>query len=232
MVAHIVVVEDDRSVREMLGEVLRTDDHRVDVHGNGEQAIVDPALIDCDLLVLDLGLPGVTGLDVCRHVRRRGRSGPILMLTARAEVSDRVAGLDAGADDYLVKPFALEELRARVRALLRRAEFDDTTGGGTNSTASLGGLTIDLATREVRRDGDSISLTRLEFDLLHLLVERAPAVVDRATIHAEIWNADSDHLSNALEVCISQLRRKLEAGDRPRLIHTVRGIGYVARSEG
>jgi len=227
---HVVVVEDDRSVREMLVEVLRSEGLRVDAFGNGEDVIVEPSVADCDLLILDVGLPGVGGFDVCRHIRRRGRTAPILMLTARAEIEDRVNGLDAGADDYLVKPFALDELLARVRALLRRRDYLRADDGGTGNL-QVGDVVLDVPTRTVTADGTPIALTRLEFDLLRLLMARAPSVVDRATIHDEIWQADPEHLSNALEVCVSQIRRKLESPGRPRLLHTVRGIGYVMRAE-
>ncbi len=211
----------------MLDAVLSDEGHAVTVHASGEAAIVDPRAVDTDLLVLDVGLPGVNGLDVCRHVRRRGRTAPILMLTARSEVPDRVSGLDAGADDYLVKPFALDELLARVRALLRR----HTTGEASPASpvVELGDLTIDPSTREVRRGHDELELTRLEFDLLLLLVRRSPAVIARDVLHEEVWGHDQDHMSNSLEVFVSQLRRKTEIGDRPRLIHTVRGVGYAAR---
>ena len=230
MNAHVVVVEDDRSVREMLAEVLRSEGLDVTTFGNGEEAIVGATATECDLIVLDVGLPGVGGFDVCRHLRRRGRTEPILILTARAEVADRVAGLDAGADDYLVKPFALDELLARVRALLRRRVLLRPDAEAPE-TLQVGDLTLDTATREARRGDEHVDLTRLEFELLLLLMRRAPAVVDRHTIHAEVWGADPDHLSNALEVCMSQLRRKLERDGRSRLVHTVRGIGYVARAD-
>ncbi len=225
--AEILVVEDDESVREMLVAVLSDEGHRVEVHPNGEAAIVDPTAIGTDLLILDVGLPGVNGLDVCHHVRRRGRAGPILVLTARGEVGDRVDGLDAGADDYLVKPFALDELLARVRALLRRGAFERAPAAST--VVEIDDLVIDPSTREAHRGGALLDLTRLEFDLLHLLVREAPAVVTREAIHLEVWGHEQDHMSNSLEVFVSQLRRKTEVGGRRRLLHTVRGVGYAAR---
>ncbi len=225
--AHVVVVEDDRSVREMLCAVLADEGHLVDVHANGEAAIADPATAACDLLILDLGLPGIGGLDVCRHVRRHGRTDPVLILTARSEVGDRVDGLDAGADDYLVKPFALDELLARVRALMRRRGY---SAGHEHPVLTLDDLTVDTDARQARRDGVLLDLTRLEFDLLRLLVAHAPAVLHREAIHEQIWGYDQEHMSNSLEVFVSQLRRKTEVGGRPRIIQTVRGVGYAARS--
>ncbi len=224
--ATVVVVEDDRSVREMLCTVLADEGHHVAAHSDGETAIVDTATDRCDLLIVDLGLPGIGGLDLCRHVRRRGRTDPILILTARSDVTDRVDGLDAGADDYLVKPFALDELLARVRALIRRRDFR-----ANPESLVLGDLSIDRDTRTARRGDEPLDLTRLEFDLLLLLVVRSPAVLRRDEIHEQIWGYDQQHMSNSLEVFVSQLRRKTELTGRPRLIHTVRGVGYTARAD-
>ena len=221
-----MVVEDDQSVREMLGAVLTSEGHRVEAHEVGEVAVASDESLDADLVILDVGLPGMDGLDVCRRLRRHGRTAPILMLTARHDVRDRVDGLDAGADDYLVKPFALEELLARVRALLRR-------GAGVPETkpevATVDDLVVDPITRGAVRAGERLELTRREFDLLHLLVSRSPAVLSREVIHEHIWGYGEDLMSNSLEVFVSQLRRKTERSGRPRLVHTVRGVGYAVR---
>jgi two-component system response regulator MprA len=170
-------------------------------------------------------MPGIDGLEVCRQIRRRGNSVPVLMLTARDAVGDRVEGLDAGADDYLVKPFALEELLARVRALLRRAS---PTGDGVLRFADL---ELDTGTREVRRGGDKIELTRTEFNLLELFIVNPRQVLTRSIIFERVWGYDFGFASNSLDVYIGYLRRKTEAGGKPRLIHTVRGVGYALREE-
>jgi two-component system, OmpR family, response regulator MprA len=172
--------------------------------------------------VLDVLMPGLDGLEVCRRLRRAGNRLPVLMLTARAEVADRVAGLDAGADDYLVKPFALEELLARLRALLRRAN-------GGAGTLSFADLELDPATREVRRAGEPIELTRTEFALLELFLRNPRQVLTRSLIFERVWGYDFGASSNSLDVYIGYLRRKTEAGGRPRLIQTVRGVGYALR---
>jgi two-component system response regulator MprA len=178
-----------------------------------------------DAIVLDVMMPHVDGLETCRRIRARGDDTPILILTARHEVSDRVAGLDAGADDYMVKPFALEELLARLRALLRRS------AGATTDVLTVGDLTLNAGTREVTRSGEGIHLTKTEFDLLELLVSNEGIVLSRDTIYERIWGYDFETSSNSLDVYIGYLRRKTEEGDRPRLVHTVRGVGYVAREQ-
>jgi two-component system, OmpR family, response regulator MprA len=174
--------------------------------------------------VLDVLMPGADGLEVCRRLRRAGRMLPVLMLTARAEVSNRVEGLDAGADDYLVKPFALEELLARLRALLRR-----TTADGDERLV-FAGLELDRVTRDVRRDGVPIELTRTEFALLELFLRNPRQVLTRSLIFERVWGFDFGTSSNSLDVYIGYLRRKTEPGGKPRLIHTVRGVGYALRS--
>ncbi|MEM8620139.1 MAG: response regulator transcription factor [Actinomycetota bacterium] len=224
--ARLVVVEDDQSVREMLAAVLSSQGHRVVAYADGEQAVATNETLTADLVILDVGLPGMDGLDVCRRLRRHACSGPVLMLTARHEVGDRVEGLDAGADDYLVKPFALDELLARVRALLRRPGTSSDAGSGPMQLADL---IVDTETREVTRDGAPIYVTRLEFELLRLLVAHSPAVLTREHLHQEIWGYDEDLMSNSLEVFVSQLRRKTERNGGARLVHTVRGVGYAAR---
>ena len=223
----VLIVEDDRSVREMLASVLTHEGYRVTARESGEGLLHDELARSAALIVLDIGLPGADGLELCRALREHGRQGAILMLTARHQVDDRVAGLDAGADDYLVKPFALEELKARVRAGVRRQVAD--VGGGTAGALVLGDLEIDRATFEARRGGKDLGLTKIEFDLLALLVANSPAVMTRSVIHDRVWGYDEAHMSNSLEVFVSQLRKKTETGGRSRLVHTVRGVGYVAR---
>ena len=181
-----------------------------------------------DAAIIDIGLPGIDGLEVCRRLRANGRTAPVMMLTARHEVQDRVLGLDAGADDYLVKPFALDELLARVRALHRR---HGTAASAVDTQLELDDLTIDPGTRVATRGEDPLDLTRIEFDLLHLLVAKSPAVLTRDAIHERIWGYEQEHMSNSLEVFVSQLRRKTERDGRPRLVHTVRGVGYTARRD-
>lgn len=227
--SHVVVVEDDQSVREMLGAVLEAEGYRTTTFPDAESALADPVIDTCELVVLDVALPGADGIEACQRLRTRGRTRPVLMLTARHEPVDRVTGLDAGADDYLVKPFALAELFARVRALLRRTAPVNVP---SDRIAVLGDLTLDPAARTVVRGHGPIEMTRREFDLLHLLVRRAPSVVTRDEIHDRIWGHDDEHFSNSLEVFISQLRRKTEIGGAPRIVHTVRGVGYVARIDG
>jgi two-component system, OmpR family, response regulator MprA len=176
-----------------------------------------------DAMVLDVLMPGVDGLEVSRAIRRNGSKLPILMLTARTQVEDRVEGLDAGADDYLTKPFALEELLARVRALLRR------TSDGPGQTLRFADLELDPGTREVRRGGEKIELTRTEFSLLELFLLNPRQVLTRSLIFERVWGYDFGFASNSLDVYIGYLRRKTEVGGRPRLIHTVRGVGYALR---
>ena len=221
----VIVVEDDRSVRDMLHAVLMHEGYDVVSKADGEEVIGDLASLSADLIILDVGLPGIHGLEVCRRLRARGRTLPILRLTARHEVDDRVAGLDAGADDYLVKPFALDELLARVRANLRR----ETVSSSETPVVVVGNLELDLTAYKVRRAGRELELTKIEFELLHLLLSNAPAVMTREVLHDRIWGSDEEHMSNTLEVFISQLRKKTENGGHDRMIHTVRGVGYVVR---
>jgi two-component system response regulator MprA len=222
----ILVVDDDRAVRESLRRALELQGYEVELAGDGAEALeVLSANGQVDAVVLDILMPGIDGLEVCRRIRGRGDSIPVLMLTARDAVGDRVEGLDAGADDYLVKPFALEELLARVRALLRRAS---PTADGVLRFADL---ELDTGTREVRRDGDKIELTRTEFNLLELFMVNPRQVLTRSIIFERVWGYDFGFASNSLDVYIGYLRRKTEAGGRPRLIHTVRGVGYALREE-
>lgn len=220
----ILVAEDDDAVRRSVERALKYEGYQVVVAQDGERALVEAAKDPPDAIVLDIMMPVLDGLAVCRKLRAAGESTPILMLTARHELADRVAGLDAGADDYLVKPFALEELLARVRALLRRRDLPSDAG-----TLRLADLSLDPAARTVTRGGHAVDLTKTEFDLLELLLMNAGIVLSRDTIYDRIWGFDFATTSNSLDVYIGYLRRKTEAEEAPRLIHTVRGVGYVAR---
>jgi len=223
----VLVVEDDQGVRESLAVVLRVQSY--EVHGVERGELANDALGDFgpDLVILDLNLPGIDGLETCRRLRAAGFNGPVLMLTARHEVADRVAGLDAGADDYLAKPFALDELLARVRALIR--SFDIGVAADEADALALDDLQIDMAARRVTRAGNEVELTRIEFELLAYLVENADRVLERNDIQIHVWGYEEDMGSNSLEVFVSALRKKLEADGGQRLIHTKRGVGYVAR---
>ena len=222
----ILVVDDERAVRESLRRALELEGYEIDLAVDGAQALErlhegpEP-----DAMVLDVLMPGVDGLEVSRTLRREGSRLPILMLTARTQVEDRVEGLDAGADDYLTKPFALEELLARVRALLRR------TSEGSGELLQFSDLVLDPRTREVTRNGDRIELTRTEFSLLELFMLNPRQVLTRSLIFERVWGYDFGFASNSLDVYIGYLRRKTEAGGKPRLIHTVRGVGYALRDQ-
>jgi two-component system response regulator MprA len=205
---------------------LRRDGYAADVATDGEQALDRLGSGSYDSVVLDVMMPRVDGLEVCRRLRARGDLTPILMLTARDLVADRVDGLDAGADDYLVKPFAVDELRARLRALVRRGASAAGIGGGRLRFADL---ELDPSTREVRRGERLIALTRTEFALLELFLRHPRQVLTRPVIFERVWGYDFGPTSNQLWVYVSYLRRKLEAGDEPRLIHTERGVGYALR---
>ncbi|MFE7743175.1 response regulator transcription factor [Nocardia sp. NPDC057455] len=222
----ILVVDDDRAVRESLRRSLTFNGYSVDLAVDGVDALEKATVQRPDALVLDVMMPRLDGLEVCRRLRSTGDDLPILVLTARDSVSERVAGLDAGADDYLPKPFALEELLARLRALLRRT----TAGPGEASEAmAFADLSLDPVTREVSRGARPISLTRTEFSLLEMLMANPRRVLTRSRILEEVWGYDFPTSGNALEVYIGYLRRKTEAEGEPRLIHTVRGVGYVLR---
>jgi two-component system response regulator MprA len=219
----VLVVDDEPAVRTALERALRIEGYDVELAEDGLEALQRLAAHTPDAVVLDVLMPNVDGLEVCRRIRAADDQTPVLMLTARDAVGDRVAGLDAGADDYLVKPFALEELHARLRALLRRV--------GVNDAGSLrfSDVTMDTGTREVRRGERRIDLTRTEFLLLELFLRNPRQVLTRSVIFDRVWDYDFGPRSNALEVYVSYLRRKLEADGEPRLIHTVRGVGYVLR---
>ena len=222
----ILVVDDERAVRESLRRALELEGYEIELAGDGSEALSTLGRDEPqpDAVILDVLMPGVDGLEVCRRLRATGNRIPVLMLTARDEVENRVAGLDAGADDYVTKPFALEELLARVRALLRR-----TADGDGGEVLSFANLTLDLGTREVRRDGRLIELTRTEFALLELFLRNPRQVLTRSIIFERVWGYDFGFASNSLDVYIGYLRRKTEAGSEPRLIHTVRGVGYALR---
>ena len=219
----ILVVDDERAVRESLGRALELEGYRVEYAADGGEALYRLESEQPDAIVLDVLMPGIDGLEVARRVRRAGNRVPVLMLTAREEVQDRVAGLDAGADDYLTKPFALEELVARLRALLRRS----TDGGG--EFLRFADLELNTGTREVSRGGDAIELTRTEFSLLVLFLRNPRQVLTRSVIFERVWGYDFGFASNSLDVYIGYLRRKTEAGAKSRLIQTVRGVGYALR---
>ena len=220
----VLVVEDDTHVREAVERALRFEGYDVHTAVDGNDALVRVDALAPDVIVLDVLMPGTDGLAVCRILRDRGNRTPVLMLTARHEVSDRVAGLDAGADDYLVKPFALDELFARVRALLRRSSITDG-----DTTMTVADLVLDPQRRQAWRAGHELELTKTEFDLLELLMFNAGIVVARDTIYERIWGYDFETSSKSLDVYIGYLRRKTEADGASRLIHTVRGVGYTVR---
>jgi two-component system response regulator MprA len=222
----ILVVDDERAVRESLRRALELEGYEIELAGDGDEALSTLGRDEPqpDAVILDVLMPGLDGLEVCRRLRATGSRVPVLMLTARDEVENRVAGLDAGADDYVTKPFALEELLARVRALLRR-----TTAPDGGEVLSFADVTLDLGTREVRRGGRLIELTRTEFALLELFLRNPRQVLTRSIIFERVWGYDFGFASNSLDVYIGYLRRKTEAGGEPRLIHTVRGVGYALR---
>jgi two-component system response regulator MprA len=222
----ILVVDDERAVRESLRRALELEGYDIQLAADGQEAL---RLLEAngepqpDAVILDVLMPAVDGLEVCRRLRRSGNRVPVLMLTARDEIENRVAGLDAGADDYVTKPFALEELVARVRALLRR------TSAGDDELLRFGDLELDPGTREVWRDGDLIELTRTEFALLELFMTNPRQVLTRSIIFERVWGYDFGFASNSLDVYIGYLRRKTEVGGKPRVIQTVRGVGYALR---
>jgi len=219
----LLVVDDDPGVRESLDRALRLEGYAVETVGGGKDALYRQLVEPADAVVLDLRLPDLDGVDVCRRMRAAGDRTPVLMLTARDAVDERVAGLDAGADDYLVKPFALAELLARLRALLRRN--DD----GESPTLRFAHLSLDPGTREVVCGERQIELTRTEFALLELFMRNPRQVLPRQLIFDRVWGYDFGPTSNSLEVYVGYLRRKTEAGGEPRLLHTVRGVGYVLK---
>ncbi len=219
----ILVVDDDPAVRSSLDRALRLEGYQVEAAADGPTALQALSLGSPDAVILDLGLPGLDGLEVCRRLRAAGDDTPVLMLTARDAVDDRVQGLDAGADDYLVKPFALAELLARLRALLRRRS------GVEGEVLRFADLSLDLGTREARRGDRAFTLTRIEFDLLELFLRHPRQVLTRDVILDRVWGYTFDSGTNSLAVYVGYLRRKTEAGDETRYLHTVRGVGYVLK---
>jgi two-component system, OmpR family, response regulator MprA len=222
--SRVLIAEDDRSVRESLILALGVEGYDVEAVSDGAQALESVALREPDVIILDIMMPIYDGLTVCRRLRAGKCRTPILMLTARHEISDRVSGLDAGADDYLAKPFSLDELLARLRALLRR-----TSVSGSEELLRVADLTLDPQRRTAERAGRALELTKTEFDLLELLMLNAGIVLGRDTIYDRIWGFDFETGSRSLDVYIGYLRRKTEADGEPRLLHTVRGVGYVVR---
>ena len=225
--AQLLIVEDDSEVREALGRALKLEGYGIALAADGQQALNSVSQRPPDLIVLDVSMPGLDGLGVARALRAANDRTPVLMLTARDAVQDRVLGLNAGADDYLVKPFALAELIARVNALLRRATVEPPADPGV---LSCGDLVLDLGARQLRRAGHTEDLTKIEFDLLELLLRNAGRVVTRELIRDRVWGYDGVPGSNSMEVFISVLRRKTEPESAPRVIHTVRGVGYTVRT--
>jgi two-component system response regulator MprA len=221
----VLVVDDEPAVRRALERALRLENYEVELAADGREALDRLADRPADAVILDVMMPGIDGLEVCRRLRAAGDRTPVLMLTARDAIDDRVAGLDAGADDYLVKPFALRELQARVRALLRRASDED----GGAEILRFGDLSLDPIAHEVHRGDRLVELSKTEFMLLELFLKHPRQVLTRSTIFENVWGYDFGPTSNALGVYIGYLRRKTEEGGEPRLLHTVRGIGYVLK---
>jgi two-component system response regulator MprA len=224
--SYIAIVDDDAAIRAALGRALRMENYDVDLFEDGNSALKSIQLRAPDAIVLDLQLPDIDGLEICRRIRRSGDTTPILMLTARDAVNDRVAGLDVGADDYLVKPFDLAELLARLRALLRR----HNVGDGDGAVLRFEDLTLNPQTREVHRGTRGVPLTKIEFDLLELFLQHPRQVLTRDQILDLVWGYNFDSGTNSLAVYIGYLRRKLEESGEPRLIQTVRGVGYALRT--
>ncbi|WHT22436.1 response regulator transcription factor [Crossiella sp. CA-258035] len=231
---HLLIVDDEEAVRDSLSRTLRFEGYTVSLAADGAEALARIRAEKFDGVVLDVMMPVRNGLDTCRELRAEGNFVPVLMLTARDEVADRVAGLDAGADDYLVKPFALQELLARVRAMLRRAgqgAGPEAPPSNVGETLVFADLRLDPGTREVSRNGRQLRLTRTEFAILETFLRHPRLVLTRTLVFEQVWGFDFGAASNGLDVYVGYLRRKLEAGGEPRLLHTVRGVGYVLREE-
>jgi two-component system response regulator MprA len=223
---HVLVVDDDRAVRESLRRSLEFNGYAVSMAADGAEALAGIGSIGPDVVVMDVMMPRLDGIEATKALRKAGNDVPILVLTARDAVGDRVEGLDAGADDYLTKPFALQELLARLRALLRRVTPHDDDA---DETLAFADLTMDVATREVRRGQRAMELTRTEFTLLEMFLRRPRRVLERSFILEEVWGYDFPTTANSLEVYVGYLRRKTEAEGESRLLHTVRGVGYVLK---
>ncbi|MET8787282.1 response regulator transcription factor [Streptomyces sp. NPDC004589] len=229
----ILIVDDEPAVREALQRSLAFEGYETEVAVDGADALDKATAYQPDLVVLDIQMPRMDGLTAARRMRGAGTTTPILMLTARDTVGDRVTGLDAGADDYLVKPFELDELFARIRALLRRSSYAAVAVGAQEDEAlTFADLRMDLATREVTRGGRPVELTRTEFTLLEMFMAHPRQVLTREQILKAVWGFDFEPSSNSLDVYVMYLRRKTEAGGEPRLVHTVRGVGYALRQGG
>ena len=226
--ARVLVVDDDRAVRESLRRSLEFNGYAVALAADGAEALASISGSAPDVVVMDVMMPRLDGLEATRALRKAGNDVPILVLTARDAVGDRVEGLDAGADDYLTKPFALQELLARLRALLRRVVPHEDA---PDEVLTFADLSLDVATREVRRGDRLVELTRTEFTLLEMFLRRPRRVLERSFILEEVWGYDFPTTANSLEVYVGYVRRKTEAGGEPRLIHTVRGVGYVLKQE-
>ncbi|MFD4631478.1 response regulator transcription factor [Streptomyces sp. NPDC058284] len=227
----LLLAEDDRAIRQALQRALTLEGYEVTAVDDGVQALAQGHLLRPDVLVLDVMMPGIDGLQVCRVLRAEGDRTPILMLTARVETADRIAGLDAGADDYVAKPFDVEEVFARLRALLRRAGPRPDGEPSAGEPLKVADLRIDVRARRVWSAGREVELTRTEFDLLELLARNSGIVLDHSTIYDRIWGYDFGPGSKNLAVYVGYLRRKIDTPDRTALIHTVRGVGYVLREE-
>ncbi|MFD7506457.1 response regulator transcription factor [Streptomyces sp. NPDC059850] len=236
--SRILVVDDEPSVREAIGRALRSEGYEVDTAGDGLAALRRIDEEPPDLVLLDVTMPRLDGLAVARRVRASGRTVPIMMVTGRDSVGDRIVGLDNGADDYLTKPFACDELLARVRALLRRGRalvplspVCPPPPPAPDARLAFDDMTLDTLTRQVTRSGRQLDLTKTEFALLKLFLSRPRQVLSRAAILRDIWGFDFEPSSNTLDVYVMYLRRKTEAGGEPRVVHTVRGVGYVLRAD-
>lgn len=221
----VLIAEDDSSVRKAVQRVLELENYEVTAVNDGQAALEALSKTQFDLAVLDVMMPFADGLTVCREARHRGNATPILLLTARVEVGDRVAGLDAGADDYLVKPFVVDELLARCRALMRRH-----SSSSSNTTLTVADLTLNSLTREVHRGSRQLALTKTEFDLLELLMQQPGTVISRDSIYEIIWGYNFETGSKSLDVYIGYLRRKTEEGGESRVVYTVRGVGYTVKA--
>jgi two-component system response regulator MprA len=235
----ILVVDDDAAVRDSLARTLRFEGHEVQTARDGQQALDTVRGDEPDAMILDVSMPVLDGLETCRRLRAEGVLLPVLMLTARDSVGDRVAGLDAGADDYLAKPFALQELLARLRALLRRSMIstapasdpEPADGSAADGLLSFADLRLDPGTREVWRGDRPVRLTRTEFSILEVFLRHPRQVLTRAALFEQVWGYDFGETSNSVHVYLGYLRRKLETESEPRLLHTVRGVGFVLREE-
>jgi two-component system response regulator MprA len=226
----ILVVDDEPAVQSALSRALTLEHYDVSQAADGQEALEQLGSGPYEAVILDIALPRLDGLEVCRRLRQGGDRTPVLMLTARGEIDDRVAGLDAGADDYLAKPFALRELLARVRALLRRAEDEEQGGPDREEVLAFEDLLLDMRTHEAWRGERLLGLTRTEFLLLEMFLRQPRKVLSRSAIFEHVWGYDFGSSSNSLGVYMGYLRRKTEEGEEPRLLHTVRGVGYVLRS--